>query len=105
MIDRLLVPRGMSRRHFLGHMATTTLAVPAIQFFGAMEANAQQLRKANKSCILLWMSGGPDVGLFAGTVSRLPRAGTWMLWVKRVFALLMLGVAEWYLIEMGKLLI
>jgi thiol:disulfide interchange protein DsbD len=45
------------------------------------------------------------VGLFAGTVSRLPRAGAWMLWVKRVFALLMLGVAEWYLVEMGKLLI
>ena len=60
MSDRLLVPRGMSRRHFLGHMATTTLAVPAIQFFGAMEANAQRLRKANKSCILLWMSGGPS---------------------------------------------
>jgi Protein of unknown function (DUF1501) len=60
MPDRLLVPRGMSRRHFLGHMATTTLAVPAIHFFGAMEANAQRLRKANKSCILLWMSGGPS---------------------------------------------
>ncbi len=45
------------------------------------------------------------VGLFAGTVGRLPRAGTWMVWVKRGFALLMLGVAEWYLIEMGKLLI
>ena len=45
------------------------------------------------------------VGLSAGTVSRLPRAGVWMTWVKRGFALLMLGVAEWYLIEMGKLLI
>ena len=45
------------------------------------------------------------VGLFAGTVGRLPRAGAWMLWVKRVFALLMFGVAEWYLIEMGKLLV
>ncbi len=44
------------------------------------------------------------VGLSAGALSRLPRAGTWMVWVKRVFALLMLGVAEWYLIEMGKLL-
>ena len=45
------------------------------------------------------------VGLSSGAVSRLPRAGAWMVWVKRVFALLMLGVAEWYLIEMGKLLI
>ncbi|MHB1222804.1 MAG: cytochrome c biogenesis protein CcdA [Gemmatimonadaceae bacterium] len=45
------------------------------------------------------------VGLSAGALGRLPRAGAWMLWVKRVFALLMLVVAEWYLVEMGKLLI
>ena len=44
------------------------------------------------------------VGLFSGAVARLPRAGTWMVWVKRGFALVMLGVAEYYLIEMGKLL-
>jgi len=44
------------------------------------------------------------VGLFSGTVARLPRAGAWMVWVKRGFALVMLGVAEYYLIEMGKLL-
>lgn len=45
------------------------------------------------------------VGLSAGVVARIPRAGAWMVWVKRVFALLMLVVAEWYLVEMGKLLI
>lgn len=44
------------------------------------------------------------VGLFSGAVARLPRAGAWMVWVKRGFALVMLGVAEYYLIEMGKLL-
>lgn len=43
------------------------------------------------------------VGLFAGTVAALPRAGAWMVWVKRGFALLMLGVAEYYLIKMGQL--
>ena len=42
------------------------------------------------------------VGLSAGTVSSLPRAGRWMLWVKRAFALVMLGVAEYYLIKMGQ---
>ncbi|MBK7907199.1 MAG: sulfite exporter TauE/SafE family protein [Gemmatimonadetes bacterium] len=36
---------------------------------------------------------------------RLPRAGPWMLWVKRAFALLLLGVAEYYLISMGQLLV
>jgi len=44
------------------------------------------------------------VGVSAGSLSRLPRAGVWMLWVKRVFALAMLGVAEYYLFTMGQLL-
>lgn len=45
------------------------------------------------------------VGLFSGTVARLPKAGSWMVWVKRAFALIMLGVAEYYLVQMGQLLI
>jgi len=45
------------------------------------------------------------VGIFSGTAARLPRAGTWMVWVKRGFALIMIGAAQYYLIEMGKLLI
>ena len=45
------------------------------------------------------------VGLFSGTLARLPRAGTWMLWIKRLFALIMLAVAEYYLVQMGLLLI
>ncbi len=44
------------------------------------------------------------VGLFSGSLSRLPRAGAWMVWVKRIFALIMLGAAEYYLIKMGQLL-
>ena len=44
------------------------------------------------------------VGLSSGVVSRLPKAGVWMVWVKRVFAFLMIGVAEYYLIKMGQLL-
>jgi thiol:disulfide interchange protein DsbD len=45
------------------------------------------------------------VGLSTGLLTRLPRAGVWMIWVKRVFALLMLAVAEYYLIKMGQILI
>ena len=45
------------------------------------------------------------VGLFSGTLARLPRAGQWMVWVKRLFALIMLAVAEYYLVQMGLLLI
>ncbi|WP_422925381.1 DUF1501 domain-containing protein [Singulisphaera sp. PoT] len=61
MSDRLILPSGMSRRHFFGHMAASAMAVPAVQFLGSLEANAQQTRgKKTKSCILLWMGGGPS---------------------------------------------
>ena len=45
------------------------------------------------------------VGLSSGTLSRLPRAGVWMLWIKRLFALVMFVVAEYYLVKGGQLLI
>jgi cytochrome c-type biogenesis protein len=44
-------------------------------------------------------------GISAGVIARLPRAGEWMLWVKRAFAVIMLGAAEYYLILMGQQLI
>jgi cytochrome c-type biogenesis protein len=44
------------------------------------------------------------VGFAAGGVLRLPRGGGWMLWVKRGFALVMFGMAEYYLVQMGTLL-
>lgn len=43
------------------------------------------------------------VGLSSGALATLPRAGSWMLWVKRAFALLMVGVAEYYLLKAGEL--
>jgi cytochrome c-type biogenesis protein len=42
------------------------------------------------------------VGLSAGALTRLPRAGAWMLTVKKGFAFVMLGMAEYYLIKMGQ---
>jgi cytochrome c-type biogenesis protein len=45
------------------------------------------------------------VGLSTGALARLPRAGAWMVTVKKVFALVMLGAAEYYLVKMGQLLI
>jgi hypothetical protein len=53
------IPAGMTRRHWLEHMALTSLAIPAMQLTRAIEANAATLKKEGKSCILLWMSGGP----------------------------------------------
>lgn len=44
------------------------------------------------------------VGLFAGTLAALPRAGVWMLWIKRVAAALMIAMAEYYFVKMGSVL-
>jgi thiol:disulfide interchange protein DsbD len=44
------------------------------------------------------------VGFAAGGALQLPRAGRWMLWVKRGFAVVMFGMAEYYLVQMGTLI-
>jgi Protein of unknown function (DUF1501) len=51
---------GMNRRHFLKHVAGASLmALPAMQFIRTIQANAQEMRRNNKSLIVLWMAGGP----------------------------------------------
>ena len=41
------------------------------------------------------------VGLFSGTLARLPKSGPWMIWMKRVAALIMLVMAEYYVFQAG----
>ena len=55
-----LVPAGMSRRHFLRHLAATSLATAAADWTRHLAAHAAELRKNHKACILLWMQGGPS---------------------------------------------
>jgi thiol:disulfide interchange protein DsbD len=45
------------------------------------------------------------VGIFSGSITALPRSGRWMLWVKRAFAVILFGAAEYYLIQTGQLLL
>ena len=53
-------PRGMNRRHFLSHLAGSVgLALPAMSLTSTLTANAASLKRNQKSCILLWMGGGP----------------------------------------------
>jgi hypothetical protein len=50
----------MNRRHFLKHVAAASaLAVPGLEFVRTINANANQLRRNNKSVIIMWMGGGP----------------------------------------------
>lgn len=45
------------------------------------------------------------VGVSSGSLSRLPKAGLWMVRIKKFFGFVMIGVAQYYLIKMGQLLI
>ena len=44
------------------------------------------------------------VGLFSGGLAALPRAGKWMVAIKRVGGLLLLGMAEYYFVRVGTVL-
>ncbi len=44
------------------------------------------------------------VGLSSGTLASLPKAGPWMLWIKKAAGLIMLGVAQYYFIQAGAVL-
>src|ERR1043166_4622601 len=57
-------PTGMSRRHFLKHVAAYSMIAGGAGGAGAMflrtiQANAQELRRNNKSVVILWRAGGP----------------------------------------------
>jgi thiol:disulfide interchange protein DsbD len=41
------------------------------------------------------------VGIFSGVLVLLPRSGAWMVWAKRVAGIIMLGMAQYYFIQMG----
>lgn len=55
------VPPGMSRRHFMQHLAgASALAIPAATLTSSLRSHAAELKRNNKSAILLWMGGGPS---------------------------------------------
>lgn len=44
------------------------------------------------------------VGISSGTLAALPKSGQWMLWIKRAAGIVMLGMAQYYFIQMGRVL-
>ncbi len=53
-------PHGMSRRHFMRHLAgASAFAMPAFALTRTLRANAKSLSRNHKSAILLWLGGGP----------------------------------------------
>lgn len=42
------------------------------------------------------------IGIFSGTLAALPRPGKWTVWVKRLAGVVMLVMAEYYLVKVGQ---
>ena len=42
------------------------------------------------------------VGLFSGTLAALPRAGAWMVWIKKAAGVVLLLMAEYYFVQAGQ---
>jgi thiol:disulfide interchange protein DsbD len=41
------------------------------------------------------------IGVFSGTLAALPRSGAWMVWIKKLGAILLIAMAEYYFVQMG----
>lgn len=55
------IPSGMSRRHFMSHLAgASAMALPALTLGHSLRTHAAEIKKNKKAAILLWMSGGPS---------------------------------------------
>jgi hypothetical protein len=55
------IPSGMTRRHFLSHLAGSTATVAAsLSLVNSLRTQAAEIKKNKKSAILLWMDGGPS---------------------------------------------
>ena len=52
-------PNQLPRRHFMQHLLGAATLAPTLQFIDHVQAHAATARKKGKSCILMWMGGGP----------------------------------------------
>ncbi len=61
MWSRFATPVGMNRRHFMSHMAgAATMMGASLSLGHSLRVHADTLKKNRKSCVLLWMGGGPS---------------------------------------------
>ncbi len=61
MWSRFAPPSGMNRRHFMSHMAGAGALLGSSMSLGhSLRVHADTLKKNHKSCVMLWMGGGPS---------------------------------------------
>jgi len=61
MWTRYATPQGMTRRHFMSHAAGAGAMIGSSLSLGhSLRVHADELKRNRKSCVLLWMGGGPS---------------------------------------------
>jgi len=44
------------------------------------------------------------IGTFSSMLSTLPKSGAWLVWIKRICGIILLGIGEYFLIKAGRLM-
>ena len=44
------------------------------------------------------------IGTFSSMLSSLPKSGPWLVWIKRICGIILLGIGEYFLIKAGRLM-
>src|SRR4051794_5294646 len=58
---QLTLPTGMSRRHFMSHLAgSAATAAASLSLVHSLRSQAAEIKKNKKSAIMLWVDGGPS---------------------------------------------
>ena len=84
----------------VGIFASPCIGPPVLALFTWVSTRADIKFSILAFFVLSWGLGFPYLvlGTFSGLIRRLPKSGTWLVWVERFFGVVMLGFAFFYLV-------
>ncbi|MBI4309426.1 MAG: thioredoxin family protein, partial [Candidatus Omnitrophica bacterium] len=84
---------------FVGIFAAPCIGPPVIALLAAVADNGSPAFGFSAFFIFSLGLGLPYLllGTFSGLVSKLPKAGHWLVWIERIFGVILLGFAAFYL--------
>lgn len=83
----------------VGVFAAPCIGPPIIALLAFVGAQGDPLFGFSIFFVMAFGLGFPYLilGTFSGLLSKLPKSGTWMVWVKKIFGVVLVGVAFFYL--------
>jgi len=83
----------------VGVFAAPCIGPPVIALLAAVAANGNPLFGLSAFFVFSLGLGLPYLllGTFSGLIAKLPKAGNWLIWVERIFGVILLGFSFFYL--------